>query len=82
MWPKPTTRLGLLPALRQHGRARKLLVERTVGTQPLELWLEDLQNAKISRSQKYLLVPIRMYGQLDGLVAKVSSLAKRTTQRE
>ncbi len=30
MWPKPTTRLGLLPALRQHGRARKSLVERMV----------------------------------------------------
>jgi hypothetical protein len=30
-----------------------------VGTQPLELWLEDLQNAKISWSQKKdLLVPI------------------------
>jgi hypothetical protein len=30
MWPKLTTRLGLLLALRQRGRARKLLVERTV----------------------------------------------------
>ncbi len=30
MWPKPTTRLGLLPALRQRGRTRKSLVERTV----------------------------------------------------
>ncbi len=30
MWPKPTTRLGSLPALHQRGRARKLLVERTI----------------------------------------------------
>jgi hypothetical protein len=82
MWPKLMTRLGLLPALRQRGRARKLLVEHTIGTQPLELWLEDSQNAKISWSQKNLLVPIRRYGRLDGLVAKVRSLAKRTTRRE
>ena len=30
MWPKPTTTLGSLLALRQRGRARKSLVEHTV----------------------------------------------------
>ncbi len=47
-----------------------------VGTQPLEWWLEDSQNAKLSWPQKKdLLVPTRTYGQLDSQVAKVWSLA-------
>ncbi len=47
-----------------------------VGTQPLEWWLEDLQNVKISWFQKkYLLVPTHTYGRLDSLVAKVRFLA-------
>ncbi len=47
-----------------------------VGTQPLEWWLEDSQNAKISWSpQKDLLVPTCTYGRLDSLVVKVWSLA-------
>jgi hypothetical protein len=47
-----------------------------VGTQLLEWWLDDSQNAKNSWSQKKdLLVPTRTYGRLDSLVAKVRSLA-------
>ncbi len=49
---------------------------KLVGIQPLEWWLEDSQNAKISWSQKKdLPVPTRTYGRLDSLVAKVRSLA-------
>ncbi len=46
-----------------------------VGTRPLEFWLEDSQNAKISWSQRNLLVPTCTYGRWDSLVAKVWSLA-------
>ncbi len=53
-----------------------------VGTQLLEWWLEDLQNAKISWSQKSLFVLTCTYGRLDGLVMKVQSLAERATQCE
>jgi hypothetical protein len=54
-----------------------------VGTQPFKWWLEDSQNAKISWSPKYLLVPIP-HVQPIGWSGREKNwrLAKRTAQGE
>jgi hypothetical protein len=54
-----------------------------VGTQPLEWWLEDLQNAKIIGPKKNFLAPI-LHVQPVGWsgTEKFWPLAKRTAQHE
>jgi hypothetical protein len=54
-----------------------------VGTQPFEWWLEDLQNAKISWSQKKLTCADSART-TNWMVwyRKIQHLAKRTTQHE
>ena len=55
-----------------------------VGTQPLESWLEDLQNAKISWSQKKNLLVLILHVRPIGWsgTEKNRPLAKGTAQRE